>query len=61
MFAHDLILLVPCINNEMVSIHLRRTIGAKESNPMELSGLVKELEKRGRELMRILLQQHLEQ
>lgn len=35
-------------------------LGAKESNPMELSGLEKELEKRGRELMRILLQQHLD-
>lgn len=35
-------------------------LGAKESNPMELSGLEKELEKRGRELMRILLQNHLD-
>lgn len=35
-------------------------LGAKESKPMELSGLEKELEKRGRELMRILLQQHLD-
>ena len=35
-------------------------LGAKESNPMELSGLEKELEKRGRELMRILLQKHLD-
>ena len=34
-------------------------LGAKENNPMELSGLEKELEKRGRELMRILLQEHL--
>jgi len=31
----------------------------RESNPMELSGLEKELEKRSRELMRILLQEHL--
>ena len=35
-------------------------LGSKESNPMELSCLEKELEKRSRELMRILLQEHLD-
>ena len=34
-------------------------LDSEESNSMKLSGLEQELEKRGRELMRILLQEHL--